>query len=98
MTDIDMDAVIAELRKGWIKGKAYSDEGACLMGACRRVNFWWSMHEVRSVVLDQFGDRTGYDDDLDPIAEFNDHGDTTLDDVILVLEKARAAQGEVRHD
>jgi hypothetical protein len=113
MTDIDFDAVIAELRsKGWHKGGMYGEDGsACLIGAIDRVLarqmgrhssalacFQAASETVLPVIREQFPDR------LEPYrnsptngaARFNDHRETTLDDVILVCEKARAAQGEIR--
>jgi hypothetical protein len=109
MTDIDFDAVIAELRsKGWRKGGMYGENGsACLIGAIDRVLarpssslecFDVARDTVLPVIREQFPDRLKpyRNSPTNSTARFNDHPDTTLDDVILVCEKARAAQGEIR--
>jgi hypothetical protein len=112
MTNIDFDAVIAELRNGWRKGGMYGEDGsACLIGAIDRVLSRKQENSTRSaltcfqaaseivlpVIREQFPERIGrYAVPNNPTARFNDHPDTTLDDVILVCEKARAAQGEIR--
>jgi hypothetical protein len=51
--------------------------------------------QAADVVKEQFPERVvGVGTDL-PLARFNDHPDTTLDDVILVLEKAAVRAEEV---
>jgi hypothetical protein len=103
---VDWDAVIATLRAGWQQGSygAYeSESGAvCLRGAICRVSgidVGYLNQEVErplldSILVEQFPDRLtsrGH-----PwIPGFNDHKDTTLDDVILLCEKARAKSGEL---
>lgn len=99
---IDWDATIATIRAGWLKGDFGSDEkgGRCIVGALREgVDWEHSLRDRRLVdgacdtVLDvareQFPERLfgGYPHD---IVGFNDDPRTTRDDVILVLEKARA--------
>lgn len=107
MAEIDMDAVIAELRKpdGWRKeGFGEWDESSgsvCLLGAVRRVSgvehlidAWKVDREadglLTPIVEAHFPERL-LGTELD-VTSFNDHPDTTLDDVILVCEKARAEQ------
>jgi hypothetical protein len=101
---IDMDAVIAELRKGWTKDSAGDWRQAtgkvCLLGACRRVagaqtfpDAWevdgQAQDLLRPIIREHFPDRMTEAQD---VADFNDNWWTTLDDVLMVLEKARAEQ------
>jgi hypothetical protein len=103
---IDMDAVIAELRKpnGWMKGDlgsfTASDGPVCLRGAMFRTATKAGLdHEVVTrlerelidrIILEQYGERVA--SDFGAVPRFNDHPDTTLGDVLLVCEKARAEQ------
>lgn len=107
---IDMDAVIAELQKsdGWLQGNIGASEwpngAVCLRGAIVRVAATtdltfrqvveWQNRTVEKVVREQFADRVPTGGGT-VIPYFNDHPDTTLNDVILVLEKARAVQDEL---
>ena len=97
------DQVITELRKpnGWIRRSFGAwrkpDGGVCLLGAMRRVgddNSLLQPKVLRAIVLEQFPSRAGSGGlgglGCEAIAKFNDHPDTTLDDVIMVCEKARA--------
>lgn len=106
MRSRDWDNVITELRKphGWVKGTlgswSWPDGGVCLVGAIRRVLFFnpagyyvGGMRNAQGVmeriVREQFPERVRHmGGTVTP--RFNDHPDTTLDDVILVCEKARA--------
>lgn len=102
MTAIDYDAVIAELRKpgGWRKGDYgrwdKPDGAVCVLGACRRVASRSGLSPLageRSVVTTLDGIvQNDYPDRASLVDTFNDHPDTTLDDVIAVVEKARAAE------
>lgn len=103
---IDWDAVIGELSKpdGWVKGDlGYPNcaEGpVCLRGALMRV---CGQQEYLSgvsteadgrldaIIREQFPERTGDEEWFSAVAPFNDHEKTTLNDVILVCEKARGA-------
>src|SRR4051794_21517307 len=96
-------------RKGGMYGE---DGSACLVGAIDRVLSRKQEGSTRSssacfvvagktilpVIREQFPDRLKpyRNSPTNSTARFNDHPDTTLDDVILVCEKARAAQGELR--
>jgi hypothetical protein len=114
--NIDINAVIDELQKGWRKGD-YGDVGGggpvCLRGACARV-----AGLTHSDDLGDFGETQVDPIFAEPIREhvperveiaafsksgvpwvpaFNDHPDTTLDDVILVCEKARPPLSNTHH-
>jgi hypothetical protein len=110
---IDMDAVIAELRKGWCKGSEGVNNAldptaeVCLLGAVARVlqlDDPQTVYGLASdfpfgrIVMEHFSDRLPT---APPklkwwtVTDFNDNRATTVDDVILVVEKARARQGEV---
>lgn len=102
MSAVDWDAVIHELKKpnGWIKdslGFPEDPDGpVCLLGAFARVSSRSEgLTTLNKVIGEQFPERlpqpTGW---YSVVPTFNDHPDTTLDDVILCCEKARAAQGE----
>ncbi|MDE2472794.1 MAG: hypothetical protein KGL35_29745, partial [Bradyrhizobium sp.] len=70
------------------------DMGVCLVGAVEGVHGWTlSMTDVcgavNPIVRELFPERAD-GSWFNPVFNFNDHPDTTADDVILVLEKARA--------
>jgi hypothetical protein len=46
--------------------------------------------EIDAIVREQYPDRLNSDGGLVPIAAFNDHPDTKLEEVIAVFEKAKA--------
>lgn len=95
---MNWDGAIDHVRRGWIKGYYFGEDGGvCLVGGLSAA----SQRDVASVerdledsvlpaiIREQFPARAeGIGTDL--IESFNDHEDTTVDDVILVLEKARA--------
>jgi hypothetical protein len=91
--------MLGRLRQRWIKYRMRDDEGGvCLLGACA-VAGDGIVSEVNPMVLamvpvikEQFADRlqaTNYLTPLHLIADFNDHPNTTEDDVLLVAEKAQ---------
>jgi hypothetical protein len=102
---IDMDAVIAELQKpdGWCKNDygpfALSEGAVCLIGAMARVagdfpaSVEWRVNygeiPLLKIMHEQFPERMS---ECSHVADFNDDPATTLDDVLLVCEKARAEQ------
>lgn len=105
MTQLDLDAVIDELRKpdGWQKGmcgRFYEPDGSvCLLGAVARVLGLTSADDpyvlaadlpLVPVIREHFSDRVAFSSNTDVIEDFNDRNETTLGDVILVCEKARA--------
>jgi hypothetical protein len=94
---------------GWIKGELGGEYGgpACLVGACEAVSDYYLFTEhyqfteqrvvpiLNKIVEEQYPDRLFDDEeDLVPAARFNDHPDTTLDDVVAVLEKAEVRYNE----
>lgn len=103
----DWDAVIDELNTNWCKGSLglpHAQNGpVCLRGAVMRVTGLTQGDVVRvieetyldPILVEQFPDRAVVlnTPGVEPVwvPRFNDHEDTTLDDVILVCEKARAA-------
>jgi hypothetical protein len=95
--------------KGGMYGE--DGRSVCLLGAIDRVIarergslsssldcFVVAGDTVLPVIREQFPDRLKPDRKAPKVgvARFNDHRKTTLDDVILVCEKARAAQAELR--
>jgi hypothetical protein len=97
---IDWDAVITELQKpnGWRQGSMgewrQPDDAVCLWGAiCRTVQSvdWTFQSAVTPIIREHFPERIGWKHSSWAVPEFNDHHDTTLDDVILVCEKARGS-------
>lgn len=92
-------AVLAE--RGWCK-RAFEDDAGrvCLGGAVNHTEsvnvvgvIDW-VNNLRSVIAEQFSDRTL----TGGLFAFNDHSDTTIDDVILVLEKAAIRRDEAVTD
>lgn len=84
-------------QSGWHKGgSGNSIDGYCLGVAlgqtCRAANSWedncYYKHVsdvVEAVIAEQFPDRY---DSSERFSHFNDHDDTTIEDIALVLEKA----------
>jgi hypothetical protein len=101
---IDWDAVIDRLKAGWRKKAfGYTEQatgGVCLVGAVAYVHQTGSCEEAEwlvkespapTVVHEHFPERSWDYAGADAVEMFNDHPDTTLDDVILVCEKARGS-------
>jgi hypothetical protein len=106
-----IDKVLDKIKEiGWHQGNyVNSDEdgnliGVCMIGAFRKAELYeWSNWEfanpafympVEEVIKEQFPDRLIYSG-MEGIPAFNDHEDTTLDDVLLVLEKASIKYDEM---
>jgi hypothetical protein len=98
-----IDQVIETIKNvGWHQGSYYNfDEdntiiGVCIIGAIRHtaarhnVSPSLFMHKpmamIRSIINEQYPDRM--DPEMAVVPAFNDHKDTTIEDVIAVLEKA----------
>ena len=86
------------VERGWIKGQAEDNEGHLCMigammhalnGALSRAGMYWSqqLDIPTRIIAEQFPDRTRTTS-LSPTSHFNDHPDTTLEDVLLVLDKS----------
>jgi hypothetical protein len=95
---LERDAIVKLSEKGWIKGVSRSSKGVCLMGAVfdaleqRGVSVWIDeiAPNLTKVIEEQFPDRLpgiGYES-AHPVPYFNDHPDTVIEDVVLVLEKS----------
>jgi hypothetical protein len=82
--NIERDAIRVLAERGWCKGKFHDAEGRVCMGTA--VMFGSGL--LNRVISEQFPDRRG------GVIGFNDHPDTTIDDVILVLEKASIRRDE----
>lgn len=73
---------------GMHKGAAHGPNGSvCVVGACYEVGTR-PTSILDKIASEQFPDRVNGERPLRAIAAFNDHPDTTLDDVRVVLEKA----------
>jgi hypothetical protein len=100
-----MSAIAEHLKRvGWIKGQMYDRDASdisdasllpcCLYGALSVVvppNYRMFVDVVMDTIYEQYSDRlrTGA-----IIPDFNDHEDTTFEDVLLVLEKAEIKMQE----
>jgi hypothetical protein len=92
--NVERDALQLLGERGWCK-RTFEDQSGrmCLFGALSAAHTaaieqghpmdraW--LNRVRGVVQEQFPNRT-----TGALMSFNDHPDTTVDDVVLVLEKA----------
>ena len=101
MTDNPFEKVLDRLReKGWIKGRYHMDESSCLLGAAmmERAVYWFSCGLtanntlIVSIIESQYPDRI----EFGVVPDFNDHPDTTFEDVEKVLEKAAVKWEEER--
>lgn len=83
------DALDLLRRDGWCKGTAgLPDMPKCIIGAAMCAGA--DVHDQRAldeVACEQYTDRLNHER-LRPAAAFNDHPDTTFEDVERVLEKA----------
>lgn len=90
------------LEHGWIKGTMYALDGSdsvCVVGACAKVGLCtedaktdqdvWIV--LGAIAREQFPDRLCPERHSDIVA-VNDHPDTTLADIVMILEKAAANQ------
>jgi hypothetical protein len=95
------DLAAERLRGHWIKGTLDDDDGnVCSLGALQVVtggltspDYYASAERLSKIVVDGYPDRLTYDDDdeqmgLHPVAQFNDHPDTTEEDVLLAFKQA----------
>lgn len=79
---------------GWIKGDMYSDwaadtPAACLVGAFEKAYPLGAQRvSLADIIRENYGDRVA--DTPFPVSRFNDHPDTTWQDIEMVLEKAQA--------
>lgn len=82
MTNTIREAIRVLSRAGWTKD-AFTDASGrhCIQGA---------LYEVYVVIETQFPERTGGVG----VSRFNDHPDTTVDDVVQVMEKAAVRKDE----
>lgn len=76
-------------RDGWCKGKGFDEKGRhCIVGAGISVHY--SAEDalaLHAVAREQYPDRIGWTT-LASAAAFNDHAETTFEDVERVMEKA----------
>jgi hypothetical protein len=82
----------------WFQGDMYDGENACGIGHLSRVmnpegnnlgDFYEAWNVLSAVAVEQYSDRIVEDNSMkDKFAKFNDHPDTTEDDVVAVMEKA----------
>lgn len=92
------------LRNGWFKGASFADpaneetSACCVYGALGLVGLVGAESLVAANLIDtlaweQFPDRlegwSSDEEDLRPAAYLNDHPDTVLDDVLILLDKAQ---------
>lgn len=83
----DMESVLNE--KGWIKGKMVTEDGVCLVGAYRTLLYdgrSYPTQRVKDAIRELFPERSGNCTSTMPF--FNDHPDTTREDVSLVIKHA----------
>lgn len=81
----------------WCKGATHDGTRCCLVGACEEatkyifagngyLEFVALCDKLRAAICDLYPDRADVDEVFIP--DFNDHPDTTFDDVCKVIEKA----------
>lgn len=88
------------LQHGWIKGAAYEmtagalekNPPACVLGACWLLEIPNPAETLGEIAVEQFPERCTQYVYKTAIAQVNDHPETTLDDIVLILEKAQASQ------
>lgn len=91
---MSFDAIAERLKqRGWKKGSRGNALGPnCLMGANVYLPQGQTVSSFRAgilpVIIEQFPERKDEDGYYSVVA-FNDHADTTLDDVLMVLDKAQ---------
>jgi hypothetical protein len=104
-----VDKVKEVIAGHWIQGVAQSPDGReyCLLGAIGKVGqYIWSGDQgdvckaIAEVVAEQYPERVGRTPwgpvkGVAGVMQFNDHPDTTEDDVIAVLEKASNRYDEI---
>lgn len=103
MSDVEKVAEYLD-EHGWHQGALYSTDGsACLIGATLRVfgleegapavrgeRYGDALDAIETAVQRLFPTRAPFGGMMHPIARFNDHADTTREDVNLVLKHAAA--------
>lgn len=93
----DIDKVIDYINeKGWHQGELVGEDGSvCVIGAvqlCGHFNalmYGGALERIKSAVEQVFPERAKSGGFIHPIAKFNDHPDTTREDVMLVLKHAK---------
>lgn len=89
MSDTKLWEALELLRRdGWYKGPAMG-KAKCTAVACYMAGAQRDFAVVRAVVMEQFPDRGN-----GSIVDFNDHPDTTFEDIELVLTKAAIRRDE----
>lgn len=88
-----LDAAAARLAEhGHCKGVTRELDGrSCALGAIQTVGWRWNMFVTRNAVKSLYNTLTSFSDAEDEaysIATWNDHPDTTADDVITTMQKA----------
>jgi hypothetical protein len=83
------------LKHGWHKGGLWpdgvwhdEDSPVCVLGACMRTEtpIEWSL--LSRIAQEQFPDLVDQWAAKAPVAQANDHPDSTLEDIFLILDKA----------
>lgn len=93
-----IEKAIASLPGHWIKGHLEIGDSHCAIGHLAKAardsilpvpleHLTTALASMSAVVLEQYPDRLE-GSDLGPIAQFNDHPDTTETEVLAVMEKA----------
>lgn len=95
----DIDKVIDYINeKGWHKGDLVGKDGSvCIIGAIQHCGHFNELADeldvlderIQPAVEKLFPDRFKPGRLLHPVAKFNDHPDTTREDVMLVLKHAK---------
>lgn len=94
----EVDGIIKAIeRHGWVQGWPGSpDVGFCIVGADHAANRGSTgLQRIEQTVRVLFPERLHpypKGESLRPAARFNDHPDTTLEDVMLVLKHAKEAE------
>jgi hypothetical protein len=97
---LDKNGWIQEEMFGWSKAEMLPGyyRSACLIGAASETGVmgdYITINIIVNVIEEQYSDRLTSESPQCSIVQFNDHPDTTYDDVILVLEKAAILEGEI---
>lgn len=90
----DIDKVIDKLNElGWHKGALRNPNGTevCLVGAHVEAGVRGTDCLIEDAIEQLFPEQVAPPNGLRVVARFNDHPDTTFEDVILVLKHAREA-------
>jgi galactitol-specific phosphotransferase system IIB component len=84
------NALVQLSRRGWVKGYIEDAQGrVCLLGALSHCSGGIGASTiVEKVIVEQYPERYDAAVYMNHVARFNDHPDTTLEDVVMVMEKA----------